>query len=243
MKHKKKCICLSIFVLVILIIVLVIRIIKVNSVEHLTTDDLKSKIDELSAKFNAFSKDKPKQFVSVSKNYIAPPPINPSAINLASGRLTNGTGNILTRAGGPAEFVSPYLITPPKFTRTFHTWFYEKDGTIRNKWDSISNQNGACLYKHDKPGKCTNSKYKTSGLCREKGGQWIETIGLTKNSRKNPCASFTHDAYGRMVYQNKNHSDNKKCMTAVKTQSDKIIVGLDECKDNKISMKQLWSFH
>jgi hypothetical protein len=242
MKHKKGCMCISILVIIIVIVITIIRIIKVKSIEHLTTDDLKGKIDELSAKFNAFSKDKPKQFVSVSKNYIAPPPINHSGINLSSGRLTNGTGNILNRAGGPAEYVSPYLITPPKFTRTFHTWFYEKDGTIRNQWDSISNQNGGCLYKHDKPGKCTNSKYKTAGLCREKGGQWIETIGLTKNNSK--CSTFTHDAFGRMVHHNKGHSSGtKKCMTAVKTKSDKIIVGLDECHDNKISMKQLWSFH
>lgn len=242
MKHKKGCICLSVFILIILVILIVIGIIKIKSVEHYTNDELKTKIDELTAKFTAFSKDTPKQFVSVSKNYIAPPVINPSAINLASGKLTNGTGNILTRSAGSAEFVSPFLINPPKFTRSFHTWFYEKDGTIRNKWDSISNQNGSCLYKQDKPGTCTNSKYKTAELCRGQGSQWIESLGLTKTNSK--CDTFTHDAYGRLVYHNKNGSSDKtKCISAVKTTNNKIIIGLDECEDNKISMKHLWSFH
>ena len=152
--------------------------------------------------------------------------------------------NGIIKRNNPSKnpFLSPEIVPEGKFIGSRETWFYNKDGTIRNKWDSINNQNGSCLHVVENSGKCTDDSFKSEGNCLSNKKKWMQKVGLTKNNHK--CGTFTWDAYGRLLYNGDGHSSNiKNCLIPVKTTNNKIITGLETCATNDLSDKHLWTFY
>jgi len=243
MKYRKIYISICLLILSICIYINVYRICK-STVEHLISDA--DRLTKLEAQVNTMKLSKPKQLVIQRKNYISQPAIAKNGKYISSGALSNGvmSNMILTRDAGQGNYIPPNMIQKPGFLKSKHIWFYDKDGTIRNKWDSVNNQMGSCLYKHDTPGKCSDSKYKSNSACISNKKSWYETVGLTKNHSN--CSSWTWDSYGRILFNKKGSSGSagyKKCLIPLKTTTDQIIIGVENCTDNKIADKHLWSFH
>ena len=142
------------------------------------------------------------------------------------------------------------MVEEGNFIGADQTWIYDKDGTIRNKWDSINNQNGSCLYILENTGKCTDTTITDKGdagrvKCLQKNNtnKWMEQVGLIK-SKPDKCASWTWDAYGRIIHNQTGVSSNKKqCLVPLKTTKGDIITGIETCLTNDLSNKHLWSFH
>ena len=238
-------ICISICLLVLSICILInVKKICNPSVEHMDVED---RLKQIEGKLNTLAHSKPSQLVLKKTNYIAQDYKNIPGQYLASGPLINGVGNmVVTRSASKGNYIAPYMISKPAFMKPYHIWYYNKDGTIRNKWDSINNQMGSCLYKTNltnTDGKCSDSKYKSSRECVKHKKIWYETVGLTKNHSN--CDKWSWDSYGRLTHNRKGHggSGYKKCLIPLKTKSKQTILGLSTCQDNNIQSKELWSFH
>ena len=248
MKYRKIYISACLLILSICMYVNVLRIYNttdehLTSIEHLTSDS--DRFAKLEAQINALKSSKPRQLVIQKKNYISQPTITKNGTYISSGALSNGAmANMIMTRDASTGPLPPHMISKPGFLKSQHTWFYDKHGSIRNKWDSVNNQMGSCLYKEDTLGKCSDPTYKSSVACIGNKKTWYETVGLTKNHGK--CSSWTWDSYGRILFNKKGSSGNhgyKKCLIPLKTTTDQIIAGVENCTDNKIAEKHLWSFH
>ena len=245
MKYKKICISICLLILSICILLTVRRMCH-SEIEHLSTDD---RISKLEGKLNTLSMSKPTQLITQNKTYVTPPALSNTGLHYASGPLSNlGSSMIMNRNASKSPGIPPNMIKKPDFIKSQHTWYYDKNGTIRNKWDSVNNQRGSCLYKNESPGKCADNKYKSKEACIGNKKTWYETIGLTKNHNK--CGIWTWDSHGRITHNKKGHSGNnlKECLIPLKVTTDaktseNIIVGVETCGDNKVLDKHLWSFH
>ena len=166
---------------------------------------------------------------------------NKNGVFLASGPLSNKSsdGHILSRNVLKYSTLPPYMTKRDSFVSSRETWYLDKDGTLRSKWDSINNQNGACMTKLTNSGKCTDSKYKSQKACIGNNKNWMYPVGLTKHNDK--CGKFTWDSYGRLL--NDNSSNKKECLVPISTSDNNIIVGLENCTNTNIKDKHLWTFY
>lgn len=247
MKYFKRCISICLLILSVCILIVVIKICPPN-IEHLTDSD-NTRFNKLESKVNSLSLSTPAQLITQHKTYVTPPALTNTGLHYASGPLSNaGSSMIMSRSASKSPNLPPTMTTKPSFIKSQHTWYYDKNGNIRNKWDSIHNQQGSCLYKNESPGKCSDSKYKTSKTCVDNKKTWYEMVGLTKNHSK--CGVWTWDSHGRITHNKKGHSGNntKECLiplkvTTVDNKTENIIVGVETCGDHNVLEKQLWSFY
>ena len=259
MNRKKIWICVLLLVLIILLILNSLRVNLYFSYEHLTNasiedrlNNLENKTNKLQATTNSLSTNKPKQFVTKQLTNILPPQINSNGTFLALGKLKNKEINgIMSRNNPTANSTSPpKMVEEGSFLGADQTWIYDKDGTIRNKWDSVNNQNGSCLYVLENTGKCSDKNITEKGdtgrvKCLQKNNtnKWMEQVGLIKG-QPHKCAEWTWDAYGRILHNQTGISSNKKqCLVPLKTTTGTIIAGVETCLTNDLSDKHLWSFH
>lgn len=158
-----------------------------------------------------------------------PPAFQTSGTHYATGPLINkqfndktlsmyANGKDAANSNGSAS--SPYFGDIHNFLGKDQTWTYEIDGTIRSNWEKTGTGMGACLAADNK------------------------NVLLTNNN--NNCSKWTYDTFGRLIQRvtGTTTGGHGKCLVPVKiVGSKKLTVGLEECPDDNIEHKQIWSFN
>lgn len=233
MKYQKLCISMCLLLFSICILINVIKICN-KSHEHF---DTQSEIKNLNARLNTLSR--PQQLVTKKVVYVTPPNVSSTGLHAVVGPLMNGNNMVLTRSAG--KKTPPNMINKPGFILPQMIWYLDMNGNIRNKWDSIHNQMGSCLFKNGESVKCSDPKYTTKKDCIKNKKIWYESVGLTKNKTK--CDKWTWDAHGRITHNPKGvGGGTKECLIPINTEKNGIITGTERCTDNNVTTKQLWSF-
>jgi hypothetical protein len=199
--------------------------------EHLTTppannnkeskdyDMLMQEILRLKAQIKGTN---PNKMYNIKNVRVTPPALATAGTHILTGPIVNKVldNQVLSRYSNDNQFASPFFTKKPSFLETTQHWTYNIDGTIRNTWDKIDNKMGSCM--------TTNGK----------------NVTLTKKTPD--CSKWTWDSYGRLVLREKGDvvEGHNKCLVPVTvTGSTTTALGIQECNNNKIESKQLWSFN
>lgn len=203
-------------------------------VEHLdkdtiSNDNLYKIVQKLQAQVQGLQGNK---IFNIKHVKTTPPAFQTSGTHYASGPLINKQFNDKTlsmyangkdAANNNGSATSPYFGDIHNFLGKDQTWTYEIDGTIRSNWEKTGTGMGACL--------SVNGK----------------NVLLSNN--KNNCAKWTYDTFGRLIQRvsGATTSGHGKCLVPVKIvgsgKDPKLTVGLEECPDDNIEHKQIWSFN
>ena len=202
-----------------------------NFVEHLendtiSNDNLYKIVQKLQAQVQGLQGNKIFNIKNVKNT---PPAFQTSGTHYASGPLINkqfndktlsmyANGKDALNSNGSAS--SPYFGDIHNFLGKDQTWTYEIDGTIRSNWEKTGTGMGACLAADNK------------------------NVLLTNNN--NNCSKWTYDTFGRLIQRvtGTTTGGHGKCLVPVKiVGSKKLTVGLEECPDDNIEHKQIWSFN